>query len=157
MPFLDAKFTRKEDGSVKSTVCRKKTHTDQYLNFASHHPKHQKLGVVRTIMNRWETITSEEGDKKEEVEDLRGSLRVCGFPSWALNKVTDSSKKKKNNNKINDINYRSQVVIPDVEGVSERVHQVLHKIWSSNSHASPHHPQVLVGTSQGQSRARRTG
>ena len=63
MPFLDAKFTRKEDGSVKSTVYRKKTHTDQYLNFASHHPKHQKLGVVRTLMNRCETITSEEGDK----------------------------------------------------------------------------------------------
>ena len=37
--------------------------------------------------------TSEEGDKKEEVEHLRG---VCGYPSWSLNKVTDSSKKKKN-------------------------------------------------------------
>ena len=95
MPFLDAKFTRKEDGSVKSTVYRKKTHTDQYLNFASHHPKHQKLGVVRTLMHRCETITSEEGDKKEEVEHLREALRVCGYPSWALNKVTDSSKKKK--------------------------------------------------------------
>ena len=56
MPFLDAKFTRKEDGSVKSTVYRKKTHTDQNLNFASHLPKHQKLGVVRTLMNRCETI-----------------------------------------------------------------------------------------------------
>ena len=127
MPFLDAKFTKKEDGSVKSTVSRKKTHTDQYLNFASHHPKHKKLGVVRTLMNRCETITSEEGDKKEEVEHLRGSLRVCGYPSWALNKVTDSSKKKKNNNKTNDRNYRSQVVIPYVEGVSERIHRVLKK------------------------------
>ena len=77
MPFLDAKFTRKEDGSVKSTVYRKKTHTDQYLNFASHHPKHQKLEVVRTLMHRCETITSEEGDKKEEVEHLREALRVC--------------------------------------------------------------------------------
>ena len=99
MPFLDAKFTRKEDGSVKSTVYRKKTHTDQYLNFASHHPKHQKLGVVRTLMHRCETITSEEGDKKEEVEHLREALRVCGYPSWALNKVTDSCKKKKNKKK----------------------------------------------------------
>ena len=99
MPFLDAKFTRREDDSVKSTVYRKKTHTDQYLNFASHHPKHQKLGMVRTLMNRCETITSEEGDKKEEVEHSRGSLGVCGYPSWALNKVTDSSKKKKNNNR----------------------------------------------------------
>ena len=121
MPFLDTKFTRKEDGSVKSTVYRKKTHTDQYLNFASHHPKHQKLGVVRTLMHRCESITSEEGDKKEEVEHLRGALRVCGYPSWALNK------KKKNKIKTNDINYRSQVVIPYVEGVSEKVHRVLKK------------------------------
>ena len=127
MPFLDAKFTRKEDGSVKSTVYRKKTHTDQYLNFASHHPKHQKLGVVRTLMHRCETTTSEEGDKKEEVEHLRGALRVGGYPSWALNKVTDSCKKKKNKKKTNDRNYRSQVVIPYVEGVSERVHRVLKK------------------------------
>ena len=99
MPLLVAKFTRKEDGSVKSTVYRKKMHTDQYLNFASHQPKHQKLGVVITLMNRCETITSEDGDKKEEVEHLRGALRVCGYPSWALNKVTFSSKKKMNNNK----------------------------------------------------------
>ncbi|KAI0231562.1 hypothetical protein LSAT2_018059 [Lamellibrachia satsuma] len=93
MPFLDAKFTRKKDGSVKSTVDRKKTHTDQYLNFVSHQPKHQKLGVVRTLIHRCETITSEEGDKKEEVEHLREALRVCGYPSWALNKVTDSNVK----------------------------------------------------------------
>ena len=65
IPFLDAKFTRKEDGSVKSTVYRKKLHTDQYLNFASHHPKHQKLGVVRTLINRCETITSEEGTRRK--------------------------------------------------------------------------------------------
>ena len=113
MPFLDAKFTRKEDGSLKSTVYTKKTHTDQYLNFASHHPTHQKLGFVRTLMNMCETMTSEEGDKKEDVEHLRGVLRVGGYPSWALNTVTDSSKKKKN-----DRNYRSQVVIP----YSERIH-----------------------------------
>ena len=55
-----------------------------YLNFASYHPKHQKLGVVRTLMNRCETITTEEADEKGEVKLLRGALRVCGCPSWAL-------------------------------------------------------------------------
>ena len=84
MPFLDEMFTTQEDGSVKSTVYKKKTHADQYLNFASHHPKHQKLGVVRTLMNRCETITSEEGEKNKEEEHLRRALRVGGYPFWAL-------------------------------------------------------------------------
>ncbi|KAK2181054.1 hypothetical protein NP493_412g02011 [Ridgeia piscesae] len=75
MPFLDAIFTRKEDGSVKFTLQRKKTHTDQHLNFASHQPKHQKLGIVRALMNRCDTITTEEGDKKCEMKHMRGVLR----------------------------------------------------------------------------------
>ena len=98
MPFLDAKFTRKEEGTVKSTVYRKKTLTDQYLNFACHHPKHQKLRVVRTLMNRCETITTEEVDKKEETEHMRGALRVCGYPSWALKTVPGNAKEKKTTN-----------------------------------------------------------
>ena len=71
MPFFEANYTKKDDGSVKSTVYRKKIHTDQYLNFTSHLPRHQKLGVVRTHMNRCEAITSEEGEKKEEEEYLK--------------------------------------------------------------------------------------
>ena len=83
---------KKEEGNVKSTVCRKKTHTDQYLNFMSHHPRHQKLGVVRTIMSRCEVITSEEEHKKEE-EYLKGVLIRCGCPSWALKKVKENKKR----------------------------------------------------------------
>ena len=52
---------------------QKKTHTDQYLNFASHH--------LRTRVNRCETITSEEGNKKEEEEHSIGALRMSGYAS----------------------------------------------------------------------------
>ena len=62
---------------------KKNTYTDQDLNIASHHLKQQKLGVVRTLMNRSETIPTEEVDKKGEMEHLRGAYRICGYPSWA--------------------------------------------------------------------------
>ena len=71
MPFLDETFNNKDDGSVKPTVYRKKTHIDNYLNFASHYSMHQKLGVVRTLMNSCDMITSEEREKKEEEEYLK--------------------------------------------------------------------------------------
>ena len=56
---LDALIVRKPDGSLKLIVYRKATHTDQYLNFDSHHPIQHKLGVVRTRLDRLDIIVSE--------------------------------------------------------------------------------------------------
>ena len=48
LPFLDTLMVREEDGTIKLFLYRKKTLTDQYLNFSSHNPLHQKLGVLKT-------------------------------------------------------------------------------------------------------------
>ena len=76
---------------MKITVYMKKAHTDHYVNFASHDPKHQKLGVVKTLMNMCETITTEEAGEKAEMKLLRGGLSVCGYPLWALKKDPSQS------------------------------------------------------------------
>jgi len=67
MPFLDTLIVRKSDGRVKLLVYRKKTHTDQYLHFSSHHPQQHKLSAVRILLDRSSQIVTEEEDREQEV------------------------------------------------------------------------------------------
>ena len=76
IPFLDTHIHRRYDGSIKVKVYRKKTHTNQYLTFDSHHPLHQKMGVIRTLMNRCEEIVTEEEDKEEERGTIMKALEA---------------------------------------------------------------------------------
>ena len=48
MPFLDILITPEQDGSLKTTVYRKPTHTDLYLQWDSNHTITSKYGVVGT-------------------------------------------------------------------------------------------------------------
>ena len=130
IPFLDTLLVRKEDGHVKLLVYRKKTHTDQYLMFQSHHPLHQKLGVVRTLLDRCNSVVSEEEDKILEREHINEALQRCGYPAWSLkkvqhhmNRVKPPSKQKDNTTK----KTRGLVVIPYVKGVSEQVQRLFRK------------------------------
>jgi len=67
IPFLDMLIVRQPNGHVKLQVYRKKTHTDQYLHFTSHHPTQHKLSVIRTLFDRSRAITTDEGDRQGEV------------------------------------------------------------------------------------------
>ena len=106
IPFLDTLIIRKPDGSTKICIYRKATHTNQYLHFGSHHLLHQKLGVVRTLLDRKDAIVTE-GDKKVEEDNIRQALAQCGYPEWTVNKVKKVKEhprmaKKKAQNKNQD-------------------------------------------------------
>ena len=76
----DTLIHRKEDGSTKITIYRKPTHANQYILMDSHHPLQHKLGVIRTLMHRAETLVTEEEDKVLEIERSRRRLVcVCGY------------------------------------------------------------------------------
>ncbi|XP_072051605.1 uncharacterized protein [Amphiura filiformis] len=112
-----------EDGSVKLLVYRKATHTDQYMNFISHHPLHQKLGVVRTLLDRKNKLVTEDQDKAEEEKHIKDALQKCGYPAWSVKKVKNQMAKpkpmKERTKKSEATKSKGLVVIPYVEGVSE--------------------------------------
>ena len=128
IPCLDALFHRQEDGKLKTTVYRKPTHTDQYLNFESHHPLHHKQGVIRTLIDRAEAIVSDPGDLAAEIEHVRKALQVCGYPKRVIDEVIRRRKiaktkptTAKKNVQPTTSQYRHMAVIPYVKGLSEKV------------------------------------
>ena len=131
--FLDTLLERKVDGSVKVKVYRKKTHTNQYLAFDSHHPLHQKLGVPRTLLNRCEEIVTEEEDRKEERNTIKNALNICGYPDWTIKRVEENlrnkeeNKGKGNNRKESSEKNKGMVVLPYVRGVSEELARIYKK------------------------------
>ena len=66
LPFLDILVQRDDDGCLSTSVYRKKTHTDQYLGFHSHHPSSHKAAVVSTLLKRAERLSSSLVQQSEE-------------------------------------------------------------------------------------------
>ena len=128
IPFVDTLIVRKEDGTVKLLVYREKTHTDQYLNFQSHHPLHHKLGVVRTLIDRMEKVVTEEGDKKVEEDKIKQALKQCGYPDWMVKKVKQERANKQNKPKAKKSketpSMRTSVTIPYIQGVTEKIQHI---------------------------------
>ena len=58
MPFLDILVTPGDDGRLSTTVYRKTTHTDLYLQLDSHHTISSEYSVVGTLHHRAKTICS---------------------------------------------------------------------------------------------------
>jgi len=121
--FLDILLVPREDGSVKLVVYRKKSHTDQYLNFSSHHPLNHKLPVIRTLLERCYSIVTEEDDRKKEKEHVARALSKCGYPLWTIDRVKQDIVEKYLNDEAKKAKYTSNhkgmVVVPYVKRLSE--------------------------------------
>ena len=95
LAFLDTLSVINEDGTIRTRVFRKETHTDQYLNFDSNHPLEHKRGVVRTLTHRARSIVSDLGERKKEFEHVREALGYNGYPDWLLAETREEIKEKK--------------------------------------------------------------
>ena len=121
MPFLDILVTPQEDGTLTSKVYRKPTHTDQYLQWDSHHNLACKYGVINTLTHRAKAVCSNSQLLKEELHHLEGALTKCKYPRWAFQKVLkdQESKKNKKEERNTPIQKRCHIVVPFTKGLCE--------------------------------------
>ncbi|XP_071944425.1 uncharacterized protein [Antedon mediterranea] len=94
LPFLDCLITLKTDGTIETSIYRKPTHTDQYLNFKSNHPLEHKLSVINTLVDRCQNIVTTQQSKREEMKHIRKVLNICEYPNWAIDRVIHNKKEK---------------------------------------------------------------
>ena len=127
LPFLDILITPDKDGRLETTVYRKPTYMDQYLQWDSHHPISSKYSVVGTLHHRARTICSSNKLLQHEENHLSKALRNCNYPIWALNRVkikmNNPAHKKKNKTSTNQHNNtpRPYVTVTYYRGLSESI------------------------------------
>ena len=74
LPFLDILISPDEEGRLKTSVYRKPTNTDQYLQWDSHHPISSKYSVVGTLFHRAKTISSNQNCLLQEGRSFEQSI-----------------------------------------------------------------------------------
>ena len=135
LPMLDVLIHRTSEGILTTSVYRKKTHTDRYLSYHSHHPLNHKLGVIRSLLDRKDCVVSTEQDKLKEDQHIVKALMNNGYPKWTINlakrqkqeksksaePTTNKTKRDKQNTTATS---RKSVVLPYINKLSEQLASV---------------------------------
>ena len=74
LPFLDT-LTKCTPNSSESTVYRKPTHTDRYLDYNSKHPIPAELSVIHTVIHRAKQVCSTLKFLVKEMDHLHSPTR----------------------------------------------------------------------------------
>ena len=134
IPFLDTIVKPEADGGLSITVYRKPTHTDQYLQWDSHHHLSAKFSVIQTLSHRASTVCSDPELLQKEKEHLRKALTKCNYPKWALDKV--EKRLNKPTRQVNDggnnsaqtanqgVQSKGHIVIPYTQGLCESIKRI---------------------------------
>ena len=137
LPFLDCLVKINSNGSLSTSVFCKPTHTDQYLQFSSHHPLIHKLGVVRTLEHRANTLISDPDELQKEKEHIRKALNLCGYPNWAFHKASLSQREY--HRQVHEqragpsISRNIRITIPYIASVSDAIKSTFRTFGISTS------------------------
>ena len=124
LSFLDIKIKRFPEG-VNTTVYRKNTSTERYLDFSSSHCNSVKWGLVSCLGRRAHRICREDEDRKRELTYLQEVFKRNGYPMRTLIKRlhrTGSREHREEEQK------ERSIAVPFVPGISEKVARTVGKL-----------------------------
>ena len=115
LPFLDTLVRRNKHGDFSTSVYRKPTNSNRYLNFRFDHPLEHKPSVVRSLIDRANSFCSTTKNRQDEIKHVKDNLKLNLYPNMTLI--------KKPSNRT-DQQFKGFAIIPYYLGLTEKIRVV---------------------------------
>ena len=131
--FLDTIVKPEVDGSLSISVYRKPMHTDQYLQWDSHHHLSAKFSVINILSHRVKTVCSSPALLQQEMDHLNANILNGALDKVEkrLNKSTREATDGINNQgttgtqaATNEVKTKGHIVIPYTQGLCESIKEI---------------------------------
>ena len=115
--FLDVLITPTRDKKLETTVFRKKTNTDLYINWNSHVPIHWKRGSLKNLIQRSILICSNEKLREDKLDYLRNVfIKENDYPPKLVNSMIKTELEKNSSDQqevtTNSTSKQIRLVLP---------------------------------------------
>ena len=129
IPCLDVLLTRNTDRMIETSLYRKQTHTDRYLDFSSHHPLAHKKSVVTSLLSRAKALSSTAAEcTKEKLNVMRG-LKGNGFPARFIRRSAPPlSPTPTHEMDAEQTEKQTTLTLPYIQGLSEPIKRILEQL-----------------------------
>ena len=125
--FLDV-LVKKEDGTFRTMVYRKPTHTDMFTHFTSHHHPRVKSGTIGCLARRAEKVC-DNTKKEKEMLHLHETFKRNGYPEQVISKNLKPNPRTQTTPEENAQNKKPPTLfLPYVQGLSEKTQTASRKI-----------------------------
>ena len=101
---------RTVEGKLETDVYRKPPHTNKYLSYDSHHPVSHKRSVAKTLLQKAESLPSNNDSQANEL-----------YPKRFHNDFLRSPVCTNQNNSEGDTSVKGYAIVPFIQGVTEPI------------------------------------
>ena len=130
LPFLDTLVQRNPDKTISLKVYRKLTHTNQYLNYISHHSTSAKQSVITALFDRADNVVLNEKDKEEEKQHILAALQQNGYPrDFIMKTAKQHNRRKEQTTEVTEEESKpnKKINLPYIQGASKQLRRTFNK------------------------------